>query len=231
MDAFEAIRQNNIDRLREYIVDADLNVIDPNGDTLVHMAVAWNNVVALRLLVSAGTSEARRKARTDVLNNDDELPIHIAILHNNCDCLNELLTDKDARNSEGMTPIHMATHRECLECLKILIEAGADLNSVDERGYTPLHYAVSWYNLDGVKLLVEAASASPSGLFDLPPGRGADPEIRNRWSETPYEIATKLKDDFYVRGLNIEGELKSQVQIIEYFKSIELPTKPALAEN
>jgi protein phosphatase 1 regulatory subunit 12A len=41
--------------------------------------------------------------------------------------------------------------------VKLLVEAGADVNSRDHEGWTPFHVAASWNNYDGVRRLQEVA--------------------------------------------------------------------------
>ena len=53
--------------------------------------------------------------------------------------------------------------RDALDIVKLLLDAGAELNRRGLNGWTPLHYAVNQKNLDAVRLLLE---------------RGADPEQR-----------------------------------------------------
>ena len=38
----------------------------------------------------------------------------------------------------GITPLVFATRQDCLECVKVLLEAGADVNQVTHYGWTPL---------------------------------------------------------------------------------------------
>ena len=55
----------------------------------------------------------------------------------------------------GITPLVFATRQNCLECVKILLEAGADINQVTHYGWTALltatqnrHYQIGAYLLD-----------------------------------------------------------------------------------
>src|SRR5581483_10488167 len=38
----------------------------------------------------------------------------------------------------GITPMVLAARQNCLECIKVLLEAGADINQVTHYGWTPL---------------------------------------------------------------------------------------------
>ena len=77
------------------------------------------------------------------------------------------------------TPLHRAVDNGNVEIVRILVNAGADLNIKSSRGSdpTPLHIAVQDGNAELVRILVDA---------------GADPNIRNHSNygrQTPVDIA------------------------------------------
>lgn len=82
----------------------------------------------------------------------------------------------------GITPLVFATRQDCMECVKELIAAGADVNQVTHYGWTPLltatqnrHYKIGAYLLD----------------------HGANPNIKNNGGWSPLYLATDNR--------NIEG--------------------------
>jgi len=82
----------------------------------------------------------------------------------------------------GITPLVFATRQNCMECVKVLLEAGADVNQVTHYGWTPLltatqnrHYKIAAYLLD----------------------HGANPNIKNNGGWSPLYLATDNR--------NIEG--------------------------
>jgi|SRR5579872_6179291 len=82
----------------------------------------------------------------------------------------------------GITPLVFATRQDCLQCVKELLEAGADVNQVTHYGWTPLltatqnrHYKIGAYLLD----------------------HGANPNIKNNGGWSPLYLATDNR--------NIEG--------------------------
>lgn len=81
------------------------------------------------------------------------------------------------------TPLHFAAHRGYLNIVKLLLDAGADVNA-QEGNYsksTPLHWAATGGHLEVVKLLVE---------------HGAKLDIRDNWNNlTPVGWATILHYD------------------------------------
>jgi ankyrin repeat protein len=70
------------------------------------------------------------------------------------------------------------TRENICNCVKLLVEAGIDLDRQDDRGWTALHSAVWFNNLEAVKILTKA---------------GADPSIKKKDGETPLDFAIKLK--------------------------------------
>jgi uncharacterized protein len=82
----------------------------------------------------------------------------------------------------GLTPLVFAARQDCLECARVLVEAGANVNQVTHYGWTPLltatqnrHYKLASYLLE----------------------KGANPNISNNGGWSPLYLATDNR--------NIEG--------------------------
>jgi uncharacterized protein len=65
------------------------------------------------------------------------------------------LIDIDSRTAYGDQIIHMACVAGNIEDVGLLIDAGADLNSIGENGFTPLHYAVEQNNIELTRWLLK----------------------------------------------------------------------------
>src|SRR5579885_223180 len=79
------------------------------------------------------------------------------------------------KDGGGLTPLVYAAREGCLECARVLVEAGADVNQVTLYGWTPLltatqnrHYKLAAYLLD----------------------HGANPNLANKGGWTPLYLAT-----------------------------------------
>lgn len=91
------------------------------------------------------------------------------------------------------TALHLATHAGQDEAVSILMEYGADVNSVNARGWTPLHLAVHEGKVKTVKLLLDA---------------GADITIRTRRGLSPFLISvnksrTEIMGELILRSSDI----------------------------
>lgn len=84
--------------------------------------------------------------------------------------------DIEARDNYGYTPLIFAVDSCNVEMVKILIEAGANLDASDTSGRTALIHSVEYdFGCDVVEVLLEA---------------GADTELKNKYGETALMVAT-----------------------------------------
>jgi ankyrin repeat protein len=84
--------------------------------------------------------------------------LHEAVLFESPDSVQKwiLRFEKDQRNALGQTPLHLATSSP--NHLRILIDAGYDLDARDNYGITPLMYAAATNQEEAVIMLIEAGS-------------------------------------------------------------------------
>uniref|UniRef100_A0A8C4YIH0 Protein phosphatase 1 regulatory subunit n=1 Tax=Gopherus evgoodei TaxID=1825980 RepID=A0A8C4YIH0_9SAUR len=107
----------------------------------------------------------------------------------------------------GATALHVAAAKGYSEVMRLLIQAGFNLNVQDNDGWTPLHAAAHW----GVK---EACTILAEALCDM--------DIRNKLGQTPFDVA----DEGLVEHLEMlqkkQNVLRSEKETRN--KLIELPT-------
>jgi ankyrin repeat protein len=77
----------------------------------------------------------------------------------------------------GLTPLMFAAREGCLECVRALVAAGANVNLPDPKGVTPLFLAIDNLHFDTAKLLIEA---------------GANPNKWDWWGRTPLYSAVDV---------------------------------------
>ncbi|XP_069315807.1 protein phosphatase 1 regulatory subunit 12B isoform X2 [Eulemur rufifrons] len=119
---------------------------------------------------------------------------------------------EDVRQARsGATALHVAAAKGYSEVLRLLIQAGYELNVQDHDGWTPLHAAAHW----GVK---EACSILAEALCDM--------DIRNKLGQTPFDVADEglvehlemlqkkqnvLRSEQETRNKLIESDLNSKL--------------------
>lgn len=64
---------------------------------------------------------------------------------------------------DGWTPLHLSVQKDCLPVSLLLLEAGVDINAVDNNERTPLFLAVANGHLEIVQLLLRNG-ANPKSL-------------------------------------------------------------------
>jgi len=106
--------------------------------------------------------------------------IHKAAYNGNINLVRDILRtkpDPDIRDSSGGTALHAAMFQKNIEIVKLLIDAGYDVNAIGPKnGYTPLHDAVWADNAAAAKLLLQ---------------NGANKNIKGKDGLTPLEKAIK----------------------------------------
>lgn len=137
-----------------------------------------------------------------------EMPLHRAAERRNVKRVRQLLQDgvkADTRDGHHVTPLMLAAQRGHDEIVKLLVEAGADVNAkdrasaLDEGRQTPLHRACAAGRLSTAKLLLEL---------------GANPDCLSQSGWTPLYLALSSKNaDLAIclleHGANPNGSEKS----------------------
>lgn len=122
-------------------------------------------IVGLILADSIGGDNSNFRAVIDAIDRRGETPLHYALRNNRVDLVRLLIShgcNVNVASKNGETPINIAcSNTELIECLKLLITAGANVNSGDFHGRLlrfPLHIAIRNGNLKAVELLVDAGA-------------------------------------------------------------------------
>lgn len=148
---------------------AQLEAHDGGGCTACMCAAANGHAGCLRLLLQAG-------AAAEAANAEGLSCMHLAAGWDEPQCLSLLLAARGAsgipaRDSVLRTPMHVAAERckealanasGCLECIRLLHQAGVALGWRDAQGRTPLDTARACGNVEAAALL-EQLSADTAG--------------------------------------------------------------------
>ncbi|XP_026568818.1 protein phosphatase 1 regulatory subunit 12B isoform X4 [Pseudonaja textilis] len=102
----------------------------------------------------------------------------------------------------GATALHVAAAKGYCEVMRLLIQAGFNVNVQDNDGWTPLHAAAHW----GVK---EACTILAEALCDM--------DIRNKLGQTPFDVA----DEGLVEHLEMLQKKQNMLRSEESNKLIE----------
>lgn len=117
-----------------------------------------------------------------------EVRLRNAAIANDITALEEVIgtsvCDIDDADESGQTALHFAADRESLDCLKLLVDRGANVNAVDIDGIGVLQTALcAGLPLDAVRLLLEA---------------GADPEACDCDGDSPRMWVSEEGDEAMV---------------------------------
>ena len=168
----EAAVVSNVAVLKKLLA-AGADAESPNGDgqTALMIIARTNNVEAAKLLVDHGAKvNAREQWRYQTAlmwAAAEAQPAMVAFLvkhgaevdaRSNVNNWARQVTAEprmQARPSGGFTPLLYAARKGCLECVRELIKAGADVNLTDPDDVTPMMQAIENFNFDVAALLIE----------------------------------------------------------------------------
>ncbi|MDR2440102.1 MAG: ankyrin repeat domain-containing protein [Planctomycetaceae bacterium] len=167
-DNFEAVKifpDNNIrvirlwvDRITNGIIgflNGEIKTNKPIDIHLIFDAIKKDNFEAVKEFVK------KDKTLVNKTDDDGETPLHVATMLDAKIEIIQYLIEKsvniNAKNNNGLTPLHHAVRKSNLEIIKYLITKGAKVNEQDNNGYTPFHWAVLASNpdIDVIKYLLK----------------------------------------------------------------------------
>ena len=165
-----------------------------NDSRLLFDACYHNDIALVKRLILEEHFEV------NVVNDDGEIPFHIACQHGHIEIAEFLLAhgaDLNEEDSDRFTPLEGACYYNCKEIVKLLIARGANVNEVDHDGWSPLHSMCFKGFTAIVKILIEH-------------GADMNKKNKNKRGRTPFEVACANEHvdtiEFLIMcGVNISG--------------------------
>ncbi|XP_055097493.1 ankyrin repeat domain-containing protein 53 isoform X2 [Symphalangus syndactylus] len=148
---------------------------DYKGFTAIHFAAQRGKLACLQVLVE------EYKFPVDLLTNNSQTPLHLVIHRDNTTvalpCIYYLLEKGAALNAcslsflsaliptggafhsqtcNGSTPLHLAARDGLLDCVKVLVQSGANVHAQDAMGYKPIDFCKIWNHRACARFLKDA---------------------------------------------------------------------------
>jgi ankyrin repeat protein len=164
---------------------ADFHLLNRAGLDAVVLAAEQGEAEILRVLLEAGASGAAR-AKDVALNQPRDSEVDRSQL------------ELRKKRADGVTALMEAAHMECQECVRMLLEHGADAKAKTNAGLTALHRAAYAADPETMRLLLEAGS--PVNVAD---DRGFTPLMMAVNSRTRNLQVVKMLLD---RGADVRAE-------------------------
>ncbi|XP_048239677.1 uncharacterized protein LOC124137298 [Haliotis rufescens] len=175
---------------------ADLSVVDNNGDSLLHLACAGGNNSIVSQLVSPSNINTggqhgltpimraavkghqrvfdllvSKQADLSLVVNNGESVLHLACEGGNNSIVSQLVSPSNinTRRQNGLTPIMIAAVKGHQSVFDLLVSKQADLSLVDNDGDSVLHLACEGGNKSIVSQLVSPSNINTRGQNGLTP--------------------------------------------------------------
>jgi ankyrin repeat protein len=180
-----AARKNHMESFQLLIgcVGVDLNIRDAKGNTALIWCVCNANPHATKMLLDVGGGGGR-VVEVGAQNQFGHTALMFAAERNdNVECLKLLIAATttnttntggnavhllDMKNSNGDTALLLAVKNKCVEAIKLLVAAGADIDIQDSTtGSTALHLAAKDNSKEMIKILLSSSKNGPVDCLNV----------------------------------------------------------------
>ena len=157
-DAFEDLARRVLD---DPNVDMNLVYPHPMNKTLLDMSCCEGRVDFVERLLKRGANANR------INETHNRAPIHFAAEAGHADVLkcllNEKRTNPDLKVAQ-QTALHIAVRNDKPDCVRVLLENGANPNIANSKGLTPIHIAAASGKREMVQLILNESKKFPLNL-------------------------------------------------------------------
>ena len=151
MSALELMKAGKTDQARGlFQIDTDINAIDSDGNTLLHLCAAVNDYSSIEYFLFKG-------ADSEIKNKEGNTALHLAIendAYSAAKVLAAVGSNLFARNGMGETALDMALEKDPRYYDIFINEDAAKLRY--DNGKTLVHYFVSSKNIRGINACIKA---------------------------------------------------------------------------
>ncbi|KAL1700163.1 ankyrin repeat-containing domain protein [Schizophyllum commune] len=159
-----------IDTVRLLLDQPTVNIdaIDLEGVTALHVAADWGSCEYIALLLARGATANAQVASGPAgpFQEERRTPLHVAAARGNVDAVtllldypgvsvNERAVDVNERAVDHRTALHFAIMERGFNTVASLLDRGADIDAVTMRGLTPLHLASMRPCVRSIRVLCE----------------------------------------------------------------------------
>jgi ankyrin repeat protein len=131
-----AVEVNKVDMIRAlFDLDADVDLVDHAGYSLVSLAAKHGHVDAIRTFDEF-------EADLNTLNRDNETPLVVAMHESRIDVIKMLAkcgADLNTPYDNSHSLLYIAARDDCVDTTRALGNAGVDMTITDCTGWTPVH--------------------------------------------------------------------------------------------
>jgi hypothetical protein len=191
------------------MAECSVSLVDSQGETALHRALACGNLEVVRLLLTAGAPATHRG--TQNITPQHYLGRFMKAAHNVIKTAIDMLVmagaDLEARNGSGVTPIGCAIVENNVEAARCLVEAGCSLSCYNSNSVNLLYFASIQASLYMLEYLCGL------GLSDISPYQ------KSYWGFTPWDafIYTHVADEWELQGSR-KPTLAEQGAFVELFQ-------------
>ncbi|XP_073475918.1 ankyrin repeat domain-containing protein 26 isoform X1 [Aquarana catesbeiana] len=146
-----AASAGDVPKIRQLLHKQDINQVDKENRTPLHLACANGHLDAVKLLVES-------KAKLNLCDNDSRTPLFKSIQCQHEHCATVLLehnADPNVVDVNGNSALHLAALIPSLAIANQLLEHGASINTVNKDSCTPLVLAATENHQEMVEFLIK----------------------------------------------------------------------------
>ncbi len=179
-----ALQRGDIDQIERHIFwKTDINKLEPNGQTPLHIAAKQGQQIIIKLLLKHGA---------DINSKDSKgkSPLYAAIMSGRTQAADLLIRSGARFNPDLLLEESVRNNISDRDVIGFLLLKGANINQVTSDGLTPLLEAIKQDNRVLVKHLI---------------ANGADVNQADASGITPLQLANQTKDDSIIRLLKTNG--------------------------